>query len=461
MDNQQPNQNILELYKQGLSIENICNITEYSYYRVYTTVKNSGLMRKQTTRQLIEQYGFDTLYSELVKKFHDEGKSMDTIANEMGFTSRRTVGRLMKELAIETNRKLTITKEELTELYINKNLSPKEISEIKNTTLGKVNTKIKEYGLKKSEKDIKTAWLRNSTSAFQKKYGNDWPMQNSEHLSKMNKTFQDEYGVDNPFKSEIIKRKIRETNIEKYSVSSYSQTESFRELMIGVRKNQTNYTPKGEELLYNPQKFVEWLYEHRGLYNRTQICQMLNCSMSTIRRVSNEMGIDFKLYLNDEHLSIWEQRFKSVLDSMGLNYHINDRKLLNGLEIDFVLVDHNIGFEINPNYTHSNTEKHYRRYVQDDYHIEKSNNAENLGVPLIHIWEIDFDRLEDIILKAINKEIVWIGDYIDRDKTPKMWIKDYNVQLIDAYYDLEHDKYTLIKPEKYIKTSGFWEVQRL
>ena len=47
MDNQQPNQNILELYKQGLSIENICNITEYTLIKPEKYIKTSGFWEVQ------------------------------------------------------------------------------------------------------------------------------------------------------------------------------------------------------------------------------------------------------------------------------------------------------------------------------------------------------------------------------------------------------------------------------
>jgi hypothetical protein len=67
-----------------------------------------------------------------------------------------------------------------------------------------------------------------------------------------------------------------------------------------------------------------------------------------------------------------------------------------GLEIDIYLPELKLGFEFNGLYWHS------EEYKSKNYHREKTDYFNELGIRIIHIWEDDWDLKSDILKSQIS-----------------------------------------------------------
>lgn len=86
---------------------------------------------------------------------------------------------------------------------------------------------------------------------------------------------------------------------------------------------------------------------------------------------------------------------KSILPSH--NIIENDRKTLDGKEIDILIPDYNIGIECNGLIWHS------EKFNNDKfYHIEKTNLAKEKGIRLIHIFEDEWNEKREIVKSRLE-----------------------------------------------------------
>jgi len=78
---------------------------------------------------------------------------------------------------------------------------------------------------------------------------------------------------------------------------------------------------------------------------------------------------------------------------------LNDRKILNGKEIDIYIPELKLGFEFNGLYWHSEL------YKDRLYHLNKSKDCLNVGIDLFHIWEDDWIYKQDIVKSMIINKL--------------------------------------------------------
>jgi len=74
----------------------------------------------------------------------------------------------------------------------------------------------------------------------------------------------------------------------------------------------------------------------------------------------------------------------------------SDRDILNGKEIDILVKEKNIGFELNGLYYHCDL------FKDKNYHIDKTNECNKEGIRLIHIFEDEWDNKKDIVKSRIK-----------------------------------------------------------
>lgn len=233
-----------------------------------------------------------------------------------------------------------------------------------------------------------------------------------EITKKTKKTFLDKYGVDNIFKRIDL---IKESYIKKYGVDHPLKSEE-----IKLKQKNTIYGKYGDWFLntkisrdslhkkYN--EITTTIFDNIKIININGDIIECNCSVCnnnyTIKR-----GILRYRYVNNINPCVLcnpilgERSIKEKDLSSWINEFVNvirkDRSILNGKEIDIFLPDHNIGIEFNGLYYHSNL------FVDNNYHINKSNLANEKGVKLIHIFEDEWvdkkDIIKSIILNYINK----------------------------------------------------------
>lgn len=100
-------------------------------------------------------------------------------------------------------KKIEISKEELYDLYINKNLTQTEIAEIKEVSVYKVKKDLAKYEIKKP----KELFYIKVREKVKQKYGVENISQIKEVKEKVKETVLKKYGVDNISKSIDIKNK--------------------------------------------------------------------------------------------------------------------------------------------------------------------------------------------------------------------------------------------------------------
>lgn len=91
-----------------------------------------------------------------------------------------------------------------------------------------------------------------------------------------------------------------------------------------------------------------------------------------------------------------EQEVADFIRSLDVDFIENDRKVLNGKEIDIYVPRTKIGIEFNGLYWHS------EKFLNKNYHYDKALAAEAVGVRLLQVWEDDWVNRRSIVESHIR-----------------------------------------------------------
>jgi hypothetical protein len=255
-------------------------------------------------------------------------------------------------------------------------------------------TNLEKYGVENIFNDVKKI-----KDSVYKKYGVDNPFKSDIIKEKIKKTNIEKYGFDNPSKNDDIKNKKIKTSLEKFGVIHHSKTKDY----------QLNYI-KDRILKYPNIDIDEEKSNINELYVTCEKCGQSSLIPNNIIYTRYKRNVDICILCNPIGLSNTSQYHKQIsqflLDNNIDNCFQNDRKILDGKEIDIYLPDYNIGIEINGLYWHSE-----ECGKDKNYHIEKTKLALSKGVKLIHIFEDEWldgseivkSRLLNLLNKTPNK----------------------------------------------------------
>ncbi|MFW6225628.1 MAG: DUF7487 domain-containing protein [bacterium] len=300
--------------------------------------------------------------------------------------------------------------------------------------------RLKEHSLKKID-------LSDQTLFFNKK------------LTRKKRMLRD-FGVENNFQRENIKRKIKKTNIEKYGVSSYTQTEEYIEKTKKSKiKNydDPNYNNREKAKKTLLKKIgVEHQFHSEDILLKSIKSKLLNGENNSkiklrekdlklidiyIGQRKNDKNIFYKIEclkcntIFEGHVhshipkcpvcfpkssSVAEKEIKDFISSLNIKYIENDRTILNGKEIDIYLSDYNLGIEYNGLYYHSE-QNGKTKY----YHLEKTKEAKEKGIDLIHIFEDEWRDKKEIVKSIIKSKI---GIFDKKIFARKCFIKEINLE---------------------------------
>lgn len=222
-----------------------------------------------------------------------------------------------------------------------------------------------------------------------KKYGVANPYQSSEIKQKIKNTNIERYGADNPMKSDEIKKKMMERSIaetgKKWALTRGGTADSTKR-----HNNRQKLVRKYEDLellRYSDKKFGICLFYKKECGHSFEI----NKWQAHLRKIN---GIEMCTVCNpigSFNSTAWQKEISEFLESEGLVFSQQNRKVIPPYELDFYIESHKVGIELNGLYWHSIIHK------DQDYHLRKTELCESTGVQLIHIFEDEWLYRKEIV----------------------------------------------------------------
>lgn len=203
------------------------------------------------------------------------------------------------------------------------------------------------------------------------------------------------YGVVNYTQTDEYKEKTIATNNLKYGSDYYTQSNEYKEKC----KNRSNSIPVKHHLLTDSsyarlsnKRYLYWLH-----HTRKYSCQAIGAIVGVC-------GATVLKYLRMHNISLitgssssYERIITDYLDSLGIEYVTNTKKIISPYELDIYIPSLKIGIEIDGLYWHSFDKK------GSQYHLNKTKLCNDLDIRLIHIFENEiYENLELVQSRIAN-----------------------------------------------------------
>lgn len=203
------------------------------------------------------------------------------------------------------------------------------------------------------------------------------------------------WGVDNPAKHKAVRAKISATVSSEECQSRMRSTTRSR---YGV--DFAMQSPEGLE------RYARTIQEKYGV---PYFCMTDKCKES-----------------QGHIISAINREFGKRLSAVGISYKFETR--IDDKSYDIEILGKNILIEINPSYTHNEVGNHWTtKGISRDYHLAKSNVADQHGYQCIHVF--DWDNLDKIVNLVKPKESVYARKCtvveIDRDTACKFELEHH------------------------------------
>ena len=179
--------------------------------------------------------------------------------------------------------------------------------------------------------------------------------------------------------------KIRETTLEKFGVENYSMLNS-------------KITDEQREIFQSPEKFSAYIKSFGTKPTIERISKSLGVNSGTVYVYIHKHNLT-DLITVDKNSSQFEEDLQRIFGGVR-----NDKKALDGKEIDLFFKDKNFGIEFNGNYWNSEL------FKETKYHQNKSLLALSKGINIIHIFEYEWDdesqqkKIIDIVNMRLHPE---------------------------------------------------------
>ena len=325
---------------------------------------------------------------------------------------------------MKENKNLTITKENIEQVYIIENLSKKDTAHrlgISNATIDKL---LKQYNIHKSKELIYASvrvknkqlygenYAKNRSNKAKETKFEKYGDANYNNRDKCKVTCLEKYGASNPNKTKEVRDKIKNTCLKKYGVSTALNNKdiakTIREIKLERYGNlnnhekavQTNLLKYGVEaplqnkdIMNKKNKTCQEKYGAPNVFANDEIKYKIKST------VLNKYDVPYacmtKQCRNSSigNNSSYNISFENLLKKNNISYEREYR--INNYSYDFKI--DNCLVEIDPSSTH-NTLWAWRGHGEPhsiDYHLQKTITAEKNGFRCIHIF--DWDNVEKII----------------------------------------------------------------
>lgn len=252
------------------------------------------------------------------------------------------------------------------------------------------------------------------------KFGVEYYSQTEEWKEKFKSTSLERWGEDNPSKSREIITKIKHLNTEKL------KSKEFRE--ISKQTKQRNTWKKYEKLI--PSEYTSLSYSDSIFkIKHNHSCEFeITKSLLSNRIMSNSIICTICNPIEIQ-ISSFEIEVGNFLEDCGVKIEKKNRKILEGLELDYYLEDFNLAIECNGVFWHNEL------FKSKKYHLEKTLKCNKMGISLLHIWEDDWKNKKDIIKSIILNKI---GKIPNRIFARKCEIKTVETQEYRKFLEKNH-----------------------
>lgn len=270
--------------------------------------------------------------------------------------------------------------------------------ETKNSIIDKRrDTSLRKYGKKSfSQTD---EWKTQTIDTTTERYGVRHYSQTDEWKTKFKETCLEKYGEENPFMVSGIREQIKKKSLEKYGVENPGSAEYARE-----KAKTTSWAKYGrpyfaqshisDEMWHISQskELTQKLHNEVGIYEIRKKYDVTIPWWISILKFHNIEINQARSYLESDF-----KKFLLSLDSISVK--TNDRMILKGKEIDF-LIDNNLGIELNGLYWHSECQGKDR-----NYHKNKTDDAIKANIRLIQIFEDEWLEKRNICESRVKSAL--------------------------------------------------------
>lgn len=233
------------------------------------------------------------------------------------------------------------------------------------------------------------------------KYGTENSMSSKQSKEKLKNSLLKKYGVDHYSKTDEYKKKYRETCIRKYGVDNASKSQYIKDLISNINFKKFNSIDKFKKLVGDEYIIREYLKNRNfKIYHNNCNSEFEIFTVTLSDRIRNKNIVCVNCNPIDQLSSSREIELKNFLNENNIKFLENSYKIIPPLSLDIYLPDYNLAIEFNGVYWHSEI------YKDKNYHINKTNLCNRIGIDLMHIWEDDWkyqnDIIKSIILNRLN-----------------------------------------------------------
>jgi len=125
-----------------------------------------------------------------------------------------------------------------------------------------------------------------------------------------------------------------------------------------------------------------------------------------------------------------ESQVAEYLDELGVDYITNNKKILNGLELDVVIPKHNLAIEYDGLYWHSEASG-----KDKNYHLNKTKRCEEQGIQLLHVFSYEWNVKRDIVKSIIASKL---GIYHNKYYGRKCVVKEIDTKTKNQFLEKNH-----------------------
>jgi hypothetical protein len=240
--------------------------------------------------------------------------------------------------------------------------------------------------------------LKKAKSTNQARYGTPYISKNPEIKEKISTSWHNKSNEE----MEAILLKRQQTCLNKYGVTNYNKLikcteqrkQTFRNnygLDWATQRKIETYSPVYKQIYQDKNKSIVFLQNNTDL-TIYELAKKLNCPVSSVVFWINRFKLNS--YVKNEK-SHYED---DIINYIGKDICLKDcRSILDdNKEIDIYVPKYKLGIEFNGNYWHSDLNK------PKNYHFNKSKEAENKGIHLVHIYEYEWNNpIKQTIIKSI------------------------------------------------------------